>query len=54
MTPDDLEILKTDLLPALHEGLIEMTISGETRSRNRRYRLTPAGSEFLRQTEGKQ
>ena len=45
---------KAYLSPALQAGLIEMTIPDKPRSRNQRYRLTPAGREFLRQTEEKQ
>ena len=44
---------KAYLSPALQAGLIEMTIPDKPRSRNQRYRLTPAGREFLRQTEEK-
>ena len=54
MTPNDLRIISNCLLPALHEGLTEMTTPDKPRSRNQRYRLTPAGREFLRQTEEKQ
>ena len=45
---------KAYLSPALQAGLIKMTIPDKPRSRNQRYRLTPAGCEFLRQTEEKQ
>ena len=54
MTLDKLRILKTILLPTLHEGPIEMTIPDKPRSRNQRRRRTPAGREFLRQSEEKQ
>ena len=42
---------KAYLLPALQAGLIEMTVPDKPRSRNQRYRLTPEGREFLRQTQ---
>ena len=42
---------KAYLLPVLQARLIEMTIPDKPRSRNQRYLLTPAGREFLRQTE---
>ena len=50
---NDEHFRKAYLLPALQAGLIEMTIPDKPRSRNQRYRLTPAGREFLRQTEEK-
>ncbi len=37
------------LLPALRAGLIEMTIPDKPRSSKQRYRLTPGGSEYLKQ-----
>ena len=37
------------LLPALRADLIEMTIPDKPRSSRQRYRLTPAGSEYLKQ-----
>ena len=36
------------LLPALHDGLIEMTVPDKPRSSKQRYRLTPKGSEWLK------
>ena len=45
---------KAYLLPALQAGLIEMTIPDKPRSRNQRYRLTPEGREYLRQTQESQ
>ena len=45
---------KTNLFPALRDGLIEMTIPGKPRSSKQRYRLTLAGSKYLRQTEEEQ
>ena len=43
---------KAYLLPALRAGLIEMTLPDKPRSSKQRYRLTPAGSERLRQLGG--
>ena len=48
---NDEHFRKAYLLPALQAGLIEMTIPDKPRSRNQRYRLTPEGLEFLRQTQ---
>ena len=39
------------LTPALEAGLIEMTIPDKPRSSKQRYRLTLAGSEFLKRIE---
>ena len=51
---NDEHFRKAYLSPALHAGLIEMTIPDKPHSSNQRYRLTPAGCESLRQTEEKQ
>ena len=40
---------KSYLLPALQAGLSEMTIPDKPCSSKQRYRLTPAGSEYLKQ-----
>ncbi len=48
MTLDNLGIPRTYLLPTLPASLIEVTILAKPRSSKRRYRLTPAGREFLR------
>ena len=37
------------LFPALRAGLIDMTIPDKLRGSRQRYRLTPAGSEYLKQ-----
>ena len=36
------------LLPALHDGLIEMTIPDKPRSSKQRCRLTLSGNEYLK------
>ena len=46
---DDEHFRKSCLLPALQAGLIEMTIPDKPRSSKQRYRLTPVGSEYLKQ-----
>ena len=45
---NDEHFRKAYLQPALESGWIEMTIPDKPRSRNQRYRLTPAGCEYLR------
>ncbi len=45
---NDEHFRKSYLLPALQAGLIEMTIPDKPRSSKQRYRLTPAGSEYLK------
>ena len=42
------------LTPALWAGLIEMMIPDKPRSSKQRYRLTPAGHEFLKQAKESQ
>ena len=39
------------LLPALHDGHVEMTIPDRPRSSRQRYRLTPAGREHLKRID---
>ncbi len=51
---NDEHFRKAYLVPALQAGLIEMTVPDKPRSRNQRYRLTPEGHEFLRQTQESQ
>ena len=46
---NDSHFRKTYLRPALQAGLIEMTIPDKPRSSKQRYRLTPAGREYLKQ-----
>ena len=41
------------LRPALSAGLIEMTLPDKPRSKNQRYRLTPAGQSLAAQLKGK-
>lgn len=38
---------KNHLSPAIQEGLIEMTVPDETRSRNQHYRVAPKGREVV-------
>ena len=45
-------VRKTYLLPALQDGLIEMTIPDKPRSKYQRYRLTTAGREYLQKSKG--
>ena len=45
---DDEHFRRAYLLPALQAGLIEMTIPDKPRSSRQRYRLTPAGGEYLK------
>ena len=45
---------KAYLILALRSGLIEMTIPDKPRSSKQRYRLTAAGSEYLKQTRKSQ
>ena len=49
---DDKHFRKTYLLPTLQSGLIEMTIPDKPRSSKQRYRLMPAGREYLKQIKG--
>ena len=41
------------ILPALQEGLIEMTIPEKPRSSTQKYRLTEKGRQALKMAEGK-
>ncbi len=50
---NDSHFRKTYLRPALQAGLIEMTIPDKPRSSKQRYRLTPAGHEYLKQIKSK-
>ena len=51
---NDEHFRKAYLLPEFQARLIEMTNPAKPRSRNQRYRLTPATREFLKQTEESQ
>jgi ATP-dependent DNA helicase RecG len=42
------------LLPALNVGFVEMTIPDKPRSSKQRYRLTPAGADYLRKMKEKE
>jgi ATP-dependent DNA helicase RecG len=50
---DDEHFRKAYLLPALEQGLVEMTIPDKPRSSRQRYRLTKTGRAYLKKNEEK-